>query len=84
MPKNETNLTTREIAEHSGTDKTIEKIKSRFFCTNLSKDVKKFVKCFVDQKVKTPRTNCKPKSMPLGPTRTSMMVTMDMAGHGQK
>ena len=64
-----------------GTDKTIEKIKSRFFWTNLSKDVKKFVKeCFDCQKVKTPKTYCKPKLMPLIPTRTLMIVTIDMTG----
>ena len=63
-----------------GTDKTIEKIKSRFFRTNSSRDVKKFVKCFDCRKVKTPKTDCKPKLMPLGPTRTLMIVTMDMAG----
>ena len=59
MPKNETNLTMQELhcietAGHLGTDKTIEKIKSRFFWINLSKDVKKFIKCFNCQKVKTP------------------------------
>ena len=86
MPKNETNLTMQEVhcketAGHLDTDKTIEKIKSRFFWTNLSKDVKKFVKeCFECQKVKPPKTYCKPKLMPLGPTRTQMIVTMEMAG----
>ena len=56
MPKNETNLTIhcKETAGHLGTDKTIEKIKSRFSWINLSKDIKKFVKCFDCQKVKTP------------------------------
>ena len=85
MPKNEINLTMQELhcketAGHLGTDKTIEKIKSRFFWTNLSRDVKKFVKeCFDCQKVKPPKTYCKPKLMPWGPTRTFMIVTMDMA-----
>ena len=62
-------------------DNEIEKIKSRFFWTNLSTEVKKFVKEWFDcQKVKPPKTYCKPKLMPLGPTRTLMIVTMDMAG----
>ena len=34
----------KETAGHLGSDKTIERIKSRFFWTNLSRDVKKFVK----------------------------------------
>ena len=86
MPKNEQKLTMQELhcketAGHYGTDKAIEKIKSRFFWINLSKDVKKiFNKCFDCQKVKPPKTYCKPKLMPLGPTRTLMIVTMDMAG----
>ena len=47
----------------------------------MNKDVKKFVKeCFDCQKVKPPKRYCKPKLMPLGPTRTLMIVTMDMAG----
>ena len=83
MLKNEQKLTMQELhcketAGHLGTDKTIERIKSRFFWINLSKDVKKFVKeCFDCQKVKPPKTYCKPKLMPLGPTRTLMIVTMD-------
>ena len=85
MPKNEHNLTMQELhceetAGQLGTDKTIEKIKSRFFWINLNRDVKKFVKCFDWQKVKTPKTECKPKLMSLGQTRTLMIVTMDMAG----
>ena len=86
MPKNEINRTIQELhcketAGHLGTDKTIEKIKSRLFWTNLSRDVKKFVKECIDcQKFKPPKTYCKPKLMPLGPTRTLMIVTMDMAG----
>ena len=84
MTKNDHNLTMQELhceetAGQLGTDKTIEKIKSRFFWTNSSRDVKKFVKCFDWQKVKTPKTECKPKLMPLGPTRTLRMVTTDMA-----
>ena len=63
------------------TDKTIEKIKSRFFLTNLSRDVKKFVKeCFDCQKVKPPKTYCKPNLMLLGSTRTLMIVTIEMSG----
>ena len=85
MPKNEINSTMqelhcRETAGHLGTDKTIEKIKSRFFRTNSSRDVKKFVKCFDCRKLKTPKTYCKPKLMPLGPTITLMIVIMDMTG----
>ena len=57
------------------------KIEPRFFLINLSKDVKKFVKeCFDCKKVKPPKTYCKPKFMPLGPTKTLMIVIMDMAG----
>ena len=62
-----------------GTDKTIEKIKSRFVWINRRKDVKKFVKCFDGQRVKTPKTYCKPKLMPLGPTRILTIVTTVMA-----
>ena len=45
MPKNEINLTMQELhcketAGHLGMDKTIVKINSRFFWTNLSRDVK--------------------------------------------
>ena len=56
-----------------------KKIKSRFSRTNSSRDVK-FVKRFDCRKVKTPKTDCKPKLMLLGPTRTLMIVTVDMAG----
>ena len=38
----------KETAGHLWTDKTIEKIKSRFFWINLSRDVKKFVLEFLD------------------------------------
>ena len=39
-----------------GDGQTIENIKCRFFWTNLSRDVKKFVKnCFDCQKVKLPK-----------------------------
>ena len=71
MPKNENNLTMQELhcketAGHLGTNKTIEKIKSRFFWINLNQDVKKFVKeCFDCQKVKTAKMYFKPKLMPL-------------------
>ena len=70
MSKNGQKLTIQELycketAGHLGTDKTIEKFKSRFFWINLSQDVKKFVKeCFDFQKVKPPKTYCKPKLMP--------------------
>ena len=86
MPRNEIELTMKELrcketAKHLGTDKTIEKIKSRFFWINLSRDVKKFVReCYDCQKVKPPKTYCKPKLMPLAPTRTLMLITMDMTG----
>ena len=60
-------------------DKTIQKIKYRFFWTNLSIDVKNFVKkCFECQKVKLLKTYCKPKLMPLETTITLMIITMDM------
>ena len=64
-----------------GADKTIEKIQSRFFWISLNKDVRKFVKeCFSCQKVKPPKQYCKPKLMPLAPSRTLLLITMDMAG----
>ena len=86
MPKNEINLTIAELhntetADHLGIDKTLERVKSRFFWINLSRDVKKFVgECHGCQKVKPPKAYSKPKLMPLGPTRTLMIVTMDIAG----
>ena len=48
MPRNEVELTIKELhcketAGHLGIDKTIEKIKSRFFWINLSRDVKRFI-----------------------------------------
>ena len=71
----------KETAGHLGTDKTIEKIKSRFFWISLNRDVRKFVKeCHSCQKVKPPKSYCKPKLMPLAPNRTLMVITMDMAG----
>ena len=60
MSKNEINLRMQELhcketAGHLGTDKTIERINSRFFWTNLSRDVNKFLKeCFDFQKVNPP------------------------------
>ena len=58
----------KETAGHLGTDKTIKKIKSRFFWFNLSKDVKNFIREFYDcQKVKPPKAYCKPKLVPLAP-----------------
>ena len=86
MPRNEVELTIKELhsketAGHLGIDKTIEKIKSRFFWINLSRDVKKFIReCFDCQKVKPPKVYCKPKLVPLAPSRTLQLVTMDMAG----
>ena len=86
MPSNEIQLTINELhcketAGHLGTDKTIEKIKSRFFWINLSRDVKKFIQEGYDcQKVKPPKVYCKPKLMPLAPSRTLQLITMDMAG----
>ena len=71
----------KETAVHLGTDKTIEKMKSRFFWVNLSRDVKKFIReCYDCQKVKPPKAYCKPKLVPLAPSRTLQLVTMDMAG----
>ena len=62
-------------------DKTIEKVRSRFFWINLSRNVKKFIReCFDCQKVKPPKVYCKPKLVPLAPARTLQLVTMDMAG----
>ena len=61
MPSNEVDLKIKELhwketAGHLGTEKTIKKIKSRFFWVNLSRDVKKFIKeCFDCQKVKQPK-----------------------------
>ena len=61
MPKNEVELTIKELhsketAGHLGVDKTIEKIKQRFFWINLSRDVKKFIReCFDCQKAKPPK-----------------------------
>ena len=86
MPKNEINLTiaelhNKETAGHLGVDKTLERVKSRFFWINLSRDVKKFVgECHGCQKVKPPKAYSKPKLMPLAPTRTLVLITMDMAG----
>ena len=86
MPRNEVELTIKELhcketAGHLGIDKTIEKIKSRFFWINLSRDVKRFIReCFDFQKVKSPKVYCKPKLVPLAPSRTLQLVTMDMAG----
>ena len=53
IPRNEVELTIKELhcketAEHLGTDNTIEKIKSRFFWVNLSRDVKKFIREFFE------------------------------------
>ena len=71
----------KETAGHLGTDKTIEKIKSRFFWVNLSRDVKKFIcECFDCQRVKPPKVYCKQNLVPLAPSRTLQLVTMDMAG----
>ena len=76
MPRNEVELTIKELhcketAGHLGIDKTIEKIKSRFFWINLSRDVKRFIReCFDCQKVKPPKVYCKPKLVPLAPSRT--------------
>ena len=86
MPKNEViptiqELHCKETSGHLGADKTIENIQSRFFWISLNKDVRKFVKeCFSCQKVKPPKQYCKPKLMPLAPTRTLLLITMDMAG----
>ena len=84
--KNEIKLTIQEMhceetAGHLGTDKTIEKIKSRFFWISLNRDVRKFIKeCKSCQNVKPAKSYCKPKLMPLAPTRTLMVITMDTAG----
>ena len=84
MPRNEIEFTMKELhckeaAGHLGTDKTTEKIKSRFFWVNLSRDVKRFIReCFDCQKVKPPKVFFKPKLM--ASSRTLMLVTMDMAG----
>ena len=86
MPRNEVELTIKELhsketAGHLGVDKTIEKIKQRFFWINLSRDVKKFIReCYDCQKAKPPKVYCKPKLVPLAPSRTLQLVTMDMAG----
>ena len=86
MPRNEVELTIKELncketAGQLGIDKTIEKIKSRFFCKNLSRDVKRFIReCFDCQKVKPPKKYCKPKLGPLAPSRTLQLITMYMAG----
>ena len=86
MPRFEIELIIKELhcketTEHLETDKTIEKIKSRFFRINLSRDVKRFIReCFDCQKVKPPKVYCKPKLMPLALSRTLMLVTIDMAG----
>ena len=86
MQRNEVELPIKELhcketAGHLGIDKTIEKIQSRFFWINLSLDVKRFIReCFDCQKVKPPKVYCKPKLVPLAPSRTLQLVTMDMAG----
>ena len=86
MPRNEVELTIKELhsketAGHLGVDKTIEKIKQRFFWVNLSRDVKKLIReCYDCQKAKPPKVYCKPKLVPLAPSRTLQLVTMDMAG----
>ena len=86
IPRSEVELTIKELhcketAGHLGTDNMIEKIKSRFFWVNLSRDVKKFIRgCFDCQKVKPPKVYCKPKLVPLAPSRTLQLITMDMAG----
>ena len=70
-----------EICGQLGTDMTIDKIKSRFFQINLSRDVKKFIRESFDcQKVKPLKGYCKPKLMHLAPSRNLMLVTMDIAG----
>ena len=67
MPRNEFELTMKELhsketAGNLGTDKTIEKIKSKFFWINLNRDVRKFIQeCFDCQKVKPSKVYCKPK-----------------------
>ena len=86
MPRNEVELTMKglhckETAGHLGIDKTIEKIRSRFFWINLSHDVKRFIQESYDsQKVKPPKVYFKPKLVPLAPSRILQLVTMDMAG----
>ena len=86
MPSNEVKLTIKELhrketAGHLGTYNTIEKIKSRFFWVNISRDVKKFIReCSECQKVKTPKAFCKPKLVPLAPSSTLQLVPMFMAG----
>ena len=85
-PRNEVELTMKELhckeaAGHFGIDKTIGKIKSRFFWINPSRDVKRFIReCFDCQKVKLPKVYCKPKLVLLAPSRTLQLVTMEMAG----
>ena len=47
----------------------------------MNRDVKKFIRESFDcQKVKPPKIYCKPKLVPLAPSRTLELVTMDMAG----
>ena len=51
MPRNQIELTMKELhckeTAGLGIDNTIEKIKSRFFWVNFSRDVKKFIwECF--------------------------------------
>ena len=81
MPRNEVELTIRELhckeaAGHLGIDKTIEKIKSRFFWINLSRDVKKFIReCCDCQKVKPQKVYCKPKLVHLAPSMTLQLIT---------
>ena len=64
-----------------GSEKTLERIKERFFWVNLARDVKTYVKnCQKCQEVKAPKVNSKPQLIPLTPTRTLTLLTMDIAG----
>ena len=84
IQRNEIELTIKEpyckkTAGQLGTDKMIDKIKSRFFWIILSRHVKKFIRNSFDcRKVKLTKAYCKPKLMPLAPSKTLMLVTMDM------
>ena len=70
-----------ETGGHLGIDKTLDKLKERFFWPELTKDVKTYIKeCYHCQSVKAPKSYPVPPLIPITPSGTWQLVTMDIAG----
>ena len=70
-----------ETGGHLGIDKTLDKIKARFYWVGMAKDVKRYVtECHFCQATKAPKSYPVAPLQPILPSKPMNLVTMDLIG----